>query len=127
MIVPYRVSLFGGGIDFKYYYSDSGTTIVSFSIDKYFNLSLKKLMPYFGYKYRISWSHIEEVSTINEIQHPSVRACLSEYDFDDGFEIHTVGDLPARSGLASSSSFTAALLAALNIYNGSLSLDPVHC
>jgi len=122
--VPYRVSLFGGGTDFKCFYADKGTTIVSFSIDKYCYLSLKRLMPYFGVKYRISWSHIEEVSSLEEIRHPSVRACLLEYGLEDGLEIHTVGELPARSGLGSSSSFTAALLAALSLYNGSKTLDP---
>ena len=82
-------------------------------------------MPYFGVKYRISWSHIEEVSCLEEIKHPSVRACLTEYDSEDGFEIHTVGDLPARSGLGSSSSFTAAMLAALDLYCGTKSIDPL--
>ena len=124
--VPYRVSLFGGGTDFKSFYSDKGTTIVSFSIDKYCYLSLKKLMPYFGVKYRISWSYIEEVSSLEEIKHPSVRACLSEYGLEDGFEIHTFGDLPARSGLGSSSSFTAAMLSALNLYKGSPLIDPAN-
>jgi len=124
--VPYRVSLFGGGTDFKSFYADKGTIIVSFSIDKYCYLSLKKLMPYFGVKYRISWSHIEEVSSLEEIKHPSVRACLLEYGLEDGFEIHTVGDLPARSGLGSSSAFTAAMLAALNLYDGSPIIDPAN-
>lgn len=123
--VPYRVSLFGGGTDFKSFYADRGTIIVSFSIDKYCYLTLKKLLPYFDIKYRISWSHIEEVSCIKDIKHPSVRACLTEYDLHDGFEIHTVGDLPARSGLGSSSSFTAAMLAALTIFKGSNDIDPV--
>lgn len=122
--MPYRVSIFGGGTDFKDFYSDRGTTIVSFSIDKYCYLSLKRLLPYFNTKYRISWSYIEEVSKIEDIKHPSVRACLTEYSLEDGFEIHTVGDLPARSGLGSSSSFTAAMLAALTLYKG-IKIDAV--
>ena len=61
---------------------------------------------------------------LDDIKHPSVRAS-TEYGFDDGFEIHTVGDLPARSGLGSSSSFTAAMIAALDLYSGSKLIDPL--
>ena len=75
-------------------------------------------MPYFNTKYRISWSKIEECKNIESISHPSIRACLNYTGVTDGLEISTVGDLPARSGLGSSSSFTSALLAALHFYKG---------
>jgi len=116
--VPFRVSLFGGGTDFAEFYEKNPATIVSFSIDKYCYIELRKLLPYFGYKYRISWSIIEERQSIEEITHPSVKACLKYMDINDGLEIQTMGDLPARSGLGSSSAFTAALLAALYEYKG---------
>lgn len=116
--VPFRVSLFGGGTDFHHFYSKYSSTIVSFSIDKYCYISLRKLMPYFNTKYRISWSKIEECKNIESISHPSIRACLNYTGVTDGLEISTVGDLPARSGLGSSSSFTSALLAALHFYKG---------
>ena len=114
--VPFRVSLFGGGTDFKSFFSKKKSTVISFSIDKYCYVNLRKLLPYFGSKYRISWSLIEEVSSLKEITHPSIRACIEFSEISDGLEINTVGDLPARSGLGSSSSFTAAMLAALHLY-----------
>lgn len=117
--VPFRVSLFGGGTDFHHFYSRYNSTIIGFSIDKYCYISLRKLMPYFNNKYRISWSKIEECENIDSISHPSIRACLKYLEIDDGLEISTVGDLPARSGLGSSSSFTAALLSALHFYKNS--------
>ena len=114
--VPFRVSLFGGGTDFKYFYSNKRASVISFSIDKYCYVNVRKLLPYFGFKYRVSWSLIQETSSISEITHPSIRACLDYLKIKDGLEIHTVGDLPARSGLGSSSSFTAAMLASLYMY-----------
>ena len=112
---PFRVSLFGGGTDFKDFFKLNGAVIISLSIDKYCYVTLTKLLPYFNKKYRLSWSKIEEHDEINEIKHPSIRACLEYSKITEGLEIHTVGDLPARSGLGSSSAFTAALLGALKI------------
>jgi D-glycero-alpha-D-manno-heptose-7-phosphate kinase len=114
--VPFRVSLFGGGTDFSHFYSKKKAIIVSFSIDRYCYISLRKLLPYFNTKYRLSWSKIEEVSRIGDLTHPSVKACLNYLKIKDPLEIHTVGDLPARSGLGSSSAFTAALLSVLHMY-----------
>ena len=130
--VPFRVSLFGGGTDFYHFYSKNSSTIVSFSIDKYCYISLRRLMPYFNNKYRISWSKIEECVSLESISHPSIRACIQYLDIKDGLEISTVGDLPARSGLGSSSSFTAALLSALHFYkndfkdNISVTSETIH-
>ena len=114
--VPFRVSLFGGGTDFETFFSKRNSKVISFSIDKYCYVNLRKLLPYFGSKYRISWSLIEEVSSLEEITHPSIKACIEYLKVKDGLEINTVGDLPARSGLGSSSSFTAGMLAALYTY-----------
>jgi D-glycero-alpha-D-manno-heptose-7-phosphate kinase len=113
---PFRISLFGGGTDFKWYYSEKKTRVVSFSIDKYCYVTIRQLLPYFGFKYRACWSLIEESLDIEEITHPSIRACIRESGVKDGLEIHTVGDLPARSGLGSSSAFTASMIKGLREY-----------
>ena len=114
--VPFRVSLFGGGTDFKHFYEKKNATVISFTIDKYCYLTIRKLLPYYKAKYRLSWAKLEECETIERLTHPSVRACLGYLNIKDPLEIHTVGDLPARSGLGSSSAFTAALLSALSIF-----------
>ena len=115
--VPFRVSLFGGGTDFEHFYLKKNATVISFTIDKYCYITIRKLLSsYYKVKYRIYWAKLEEVETINQLTHPSVRACLEYLDITDPLEIHTVGDLPARSGLGSSSAFTAALLSGLSMY-----------
>jgi D-glycero-alpha-D-manno-heptose-7-phosphate kinase len=114
---PFRVSLFGGGTDFKSWYSLHGATIIAFSIDRYCYVSLRSLLPFYGNKYRIAWSSIETPMSIDEIKHPSIRKCLLFKGLTDGLEIHTDGDLPARSGLGSSSSFTVAFLHACNAFS----------
>ncbi|MCP9882388.1 hypothetical protein KBY65_07830 [Cyanobium sp. Alchichica 3B3-8F6] len=116
---PFRISLFGGGTDFEWYYSDKQTRVVSFSIDKYCYVTIRRLLPYFGFKYRACWSLIEEAIDIDLISHPSIRACIRESGVTDGLEIHTVGDLPARSGLGSSSAFTASMIKGLCEYANS--------
>jgi len=114
---PFRISLFGGGTDFKWYYSEKKTRVVSFSIDKYCYVMIRRLLPYFGFKYRAAWSLIEESNDLEGITHPSIRACIRESSVTDGLEIHTVGDLPARSGLGSSSAFTASMIKGLHEYS----------
>jgi D-glycero-alpha-D-manno-heptose-7-phosphate kinase len=117
---PFRVSFFGGGTDFKEWYEENGGAVLSCSIDKYCYISLRKLPPFFSHKHRIVYSEIELVETISEIKHPAVRACLDFLNIPDGLEIHYDGDLPSRSGLGSSSSFTVGLLLALKAYQGRL-------
>ena len=114
--VPFRVSLFGGGTDFEYFYSKKKATVISFTIDRYCYITIRELLPFFKMKYRLSWSKIEEVIDFNDFSHSSVKACLKFLKIKDPLEIHTVGDLPARSGLGSSSAFTAAFLTALALY-----------
>ncbi len=110
---PFRVSLFGGGSDYPRWYREHGGTVFGFAIDKYCYISVRYLPPFFEHRYRIVYSKIELVSEIEEIKHPAVRAVLAELDEQSGLEIHHDGDLPARSGLGSSSSFTVGLLNAL--------------
>lgn len=115
---PFRVSLFGGGTDYPDWYREHGGAVVGFAIDKYCYISLRRLPPFFEHRHRVVYSKIETVNEIAEIQHPSVRACLGELGIEYGAEIHHDGDLPARSGLGSSSSFTVGLLNALHALNG---------
>jgi D-glycero-alpha-D-manno-heptose-7-phosphate kinase len=115
---PFRVSLFGGGTDFPAWYLRHGGAVIGGAIDKYCTISLRTLPPFFQHRSRIVYSNIELVQNISEIQHPAVRAVLSEMGVVNGVELHHDGDLPARSGLGSSSSFTVGLLHAVNAYQG---------
>ncbi|MDD9950721.1 MAG: kinase [Zetaproteobacteria bacterium] len=118
---PFRISFFGGGTDYPAWYMEHGGTTIATTIDKYCYITCRKLPPFFEYKHRIVYSNTECVSRIDEINHPSVRECLRYFRFDDldiGLEIHHDGDLPARSGLGSSSAFTVGLLQALYALGG---------
>ena len=117
---PFRVSLFGGGSDYPKWYRNHGGAVLGFAIDKYCYISVRPLPPFFEHRHRIVYSEVENVSDIGEIRHPSVRAVLHDQKVEIGLEIHHDGDLPARSGLGSSSSFTVGLLNALYAYRGTM-------
>ena len=117
---PYRISFFGGGTDYPAWYLREGGIVLSTTIDKYCYLSCRYLPPFFNIRHRIVWSYIEAVHTISEILHPAVREGLRFLGFDDkvGVEICHQGDLPARSGIGSSSSFSVGLIKALTALKG---------
>jgi len=115
---PFRISLFGGGTDYPAWFSQHGGAVIGTTIDKYCYISVRGLPPFFEYRHRIVYSKIELVHTLAEIQHPAVRGVLSEMGVEQGLEIHHDADLPARSGLGSSSSFTVGLLNALYALRG---------
>ncbi|MEW6610088.1 MAG: kinase [Patescibacteria group bacterium] len=115
---PYRISFFGGGTDHPQWYRVHGGAVLSTAIDKYCYVSCRNLPPFFEHKHRIVYSHIETVNKIDEIQHPVVRECLKYLKHPTGVEIHHDGDLPARSGIGTSSSFTVGLLNALHALQG---------
>lgn len=117
---PFRISLFGGGTDYAQWYEEHGGAVLSTTIDKYCYLSVRRLPPFFEHRYRIVYSRVELVNMINEIQHPVVRAVLGESGLSEGLEIHHDGDLPARSGLGSSSSFTVGIIHALRALSGQM-------
>lgn len=117
---PFRISFFGGGTDFPQWFREHGGEVLSCSIDKYAYISLRKLPPFFSHKHRIVYTDIELCESAQEIRHPSVRECLKFLKVTDGLEIHYDGDLPSRSGLGSSSSFTVGLLLALKTYQGQM-------
>ncbi len=107
---PFRVSFFGGGTDYPVWYEENGGAVLATSIDKYCYISCRYLPPFFEHKTRLVYSKIETVKGHEGIQHPAVRAILSDMEISDGLEIHHDGDLPARTGIGSSSSFTVGLL-----------------
>jgi D-glycero-alpha-D-manno-heptose-7-phosphate kinase len=129
---PFRISFFGGGTDYPAWYREHGGAVLATSIKKYCYISCRSLPPFFDYKTRILYSKVEMVKSTSEIQHPSVRAALQFLKIDDGVEIHHDGDLPARTGLGSSSTFTVGLLHALYAFRGrmaskmQLARDAIH-
>ena len=108
-----RISFLGGGTDYPDYFEEYGGAVLSTTIDKYTYISVRWLPPFFEHKYRIVWSRIENVNGIEEIYHPAVRECLRFLDIHDGIVVNHDGDLPARSGMGTSSTFTVGLLNAL--------------
>jgi D-glycero-alpha-D-manno-heptose-7-phosphate kinase len=117
---PYRVSFFGGGTDYRPWFQEHGGAVLSTSINKYCYIQCRYLPPFFEHKHRIVWSKIETPQSIEDIEHPAVRAALIHAEVDRGIEIHHTGDMPARAGIGSSSSFAAGLLSALHTLNGSM-------
>lgn len=115
---PVRISLFGGGTDYPSYYIHYPGAVLGTTIDKFTHVSINKLSPYFDHKIRIGYSKTELVTSPNEIIHPSIRECLKYKKIDDHLDIHIFSDLPARTGLGSSSSFTVSFLNALHALMG---------
>jgi D-glycero-alpha-D-manno-heptose-7-phosphate kinase len=118
---PFRISLFGGGTDYREWYQENGGTVIGTTINKYCYISIRSLPPFFEHRHRIVYSRIELPKTIEEIEHPAVRAVLQEHRVRDGVEVQHHGDLPARSGMGSSSSFTVGLLNAVRAFQGYMS------
>ena len=129
---PFRISFFGGGTDYPGWFRDHGGVVLATTIDKYCYITCRRLPPFFEHKHRIVYSRIENVQRIDQIEHPAVRAVLDWAQVDEGIEIHHDGDLPARSGLGSSSSFTVGLVHALSAMDGkmaskrALARDAIH-
>ena len=115
---PYRISFFGGGTDYPDWYLKNGGQVLSSTIDKYLYISCRYLPPFFEHRLRLVYSQIEECQQSSELDHPSAREVLKFLGFENGLELHYDGDLPGRSGLGSSSSFTVGLLNALYAYRG---------
>ena len=110
---PYRISFFGGGSDYPEWYNKFGGKVLSTTIDKYIYISCRYLPKFFNHKYRIVWSKIENVKNVEQIKHKAVKNLLKHLKIKEGLEIHYDGDLPARSGMGSSSCFTVGLMNAL--------------
>jgi D-glycero-alpha-D-manno-heptose-7-phosphate kinase len=115
---PYRISFFGGGTDLNQWFKENGGAVISTSIDKYCYISCRFLPKFFEHKYRFVYSQIEDVINISDIKHPAIKGLLNYLNWEKGIELHHDGDLPARSGLGSSSSFTVGMINALNALQG---------
>jgi D-glycero-alpha-D-manno-heptose-7-phosphate kinase len=115
---PFRLSFFGGGTDYPAWYRAHGGAVLATTIDKYCYITCRTLPPFFEHRIRIVYSRIEDRMTIEEIQHPAAREVLRFLNIVRGVEIHHDGDLPARSGMGSSSAFTVGLLSALHAIEG---------
>lgn len=113
---PYRLSLFGGGTDYPAWYEKHPCRILSAAMANYCYITVKELPPFSEHKTRVVYSKIESVDSVDQIEHPSVRACLQHMGITGDISIVHDGDLPARSGIGSSSSFTVGLLNALHEY-----------
>lgn len=121
---PFRISFFGGGTDYPAWYRTHGGSVLATTINKYCYLSCRYLPPFFEHKIRLVYSKIENCMGIDEIQHQAVREILRYQKVDRGVEIHHDGDLPARSGIGSSSAFTIGLLHAVHALLGRMPTKP---
>src|SRR5438105_15949305 len=109
---PLRISFFGGGTDYPVWYREHGGAVLATTINKCCYITCPRLPPFFEYHSRISYTEVEYVEDNAAIEHPSVRGWLQFLGIDDGIEINHVADLPARTGLGTSSAFTVGLLLA---------------
>lgn len=117
---PFRISFFGGGTDYPAWYRQHGGAVLATSIDKYCYLTCRYLPPFFEHRFRIVYRQIETCSSIEEISHPVVREAVRLLNIERGVEIHHDGDLPARSGMGSSSAFTVGLFHVLHALRGEM-------
>lgn len=115
---PLRVSLVGGGSDIKDYYSQYQGKVVSTSINKYIYITVNRLSEYFDFNLMLKYSKTETCNSIDEISHPIIREVLRKLGLHERLEITSMADLPAGTGLGSSSSYTVGLLHALYAYMG---------
>lgn len=117
---PFRISFFGGGSDYPAWSSRHGGLVLGTTIDKYCYASCRFLPPFFEHRIRVVYSRIELCQTLEEILHPAVREVLRFLGISQGIEIHHDADLPARTGIGSSSSFTVGLLHACRALKGEI-------
>ena len=115
---PYRISFFGGGTDYPAWYRKNGGRVISTSIDKHVYITCRYLPPFFDHRIRAVYSIIDQAQNYNEVKHPVVREALKYLGIKKDIEIHYDGDLPSKSGIGSSSAFTAGLLNALFHFKG---------
>lgn len=116
---PVRISFFGGGTDYPEYFRANGGAVLAAAIDKYSYVTVSPFLSHlFDYSIRISYRQVELVKTVDEIQHKVYRECLKLCGLERDLELHSLADLPAFTGLGSSSSFTLSLLHALHAFKG---------
>lgn len=115
---PLRVSMFGGGTDYPEWFNDHPGAVLGFTINKYIYISSLRMSAFVDYRYRVGYSKVETVQEISEIQHPVVRAVLEREQFDTPMDYSIQADLPASTGLGSSSAFTTGFLNLISALKG---------
>lgn len=115
---PVRVSLFGGGTDFPEWYAKNGGLCVGMAIDRYSYVWLKRLPAFFDYDIKLSYSIIEHLSALDDIKHNAIRECFRQFGISSDIELHYTSEMPAQSGIGSSSTFVVGLIHALRIMSG---------
>lgn len=114
---PFRMSFFGGGTDIPEFYMENGGVVLSTTIDKYCYVNVKHLSPFFDYSTELVYSRIERVNALEEIEHPAIREAMRYLDIQS-LRLTYEADLPARSGLGTSSSFAVGMLNAFYALKG---------
>lgn len=114
---PFRMSFFGGGTDFSGFYNEHGGAVLSTSFDKYCYVTVRHLPRFFDYKTHLTYSKTEYVNSYEEIQHPAIRNAMKWLDMHE-IRLTYESDLPARSGLGTSSSFAVGMLEAFYALKG---------
>jgi D-glycero-alpha-D-manno-heptose-7-phosphate kinase len=114
---PFRMSFFGGGTDFPEFYKQYGGSVLSATFDKYCYVTVRHLPPFFDYCTELSYAKTERVSDVGQIQHPAIREAMNMLDMHD-LRLSYEADLPARSGLGTSSSFAVGMLLAFYALKG---------
>ena len=114
---PFRMSFFGGGTDFSGFYNEHGGAVISTTVDKYCYVTVRHLPPFFDYNTHLTYSKEEKINNISEIQHPAIRNAMEYLDMHD-IRLTYESDLPARSGLGTSSSFAVGMLSAFYALKG---------
>ena len=114
---PFRMSFFGGGTDFPAFYREHGGAVISTTFDKYCYVNVRHLPRFFDYSTELSYAKIERVNKVEEIQHPAIREAMKQLDMHE-IRLTYEADLPARSGLGTSSSFAVGMLNAFYALKG---------
>lgn len=115
---PFRISFAGGGTDLRSFYAHEPGHVLSASIDKYLYVILRRQIGLVEWKFRLNYSTVEVCRAIDEIQHPIVREAFRLYGIDFPVEVTTFADIPANTGLGSSSAFAVGLVHALSALQG---------
>ena len=110
---PFRMSFFGGGTDIPEFFNEEGGSVISTTFDKYCYVTLRRLPGFFDYSTELSYSRVERVTDIKKISHPAIKNCMEMLNIDN-IRLAYEADLPARSGLGTSSSFAVGMLNAFH-------------
>ena len=117
-VAPFRISFAGGGTDLPLFYEQEGGAVFSCAINQHVYVTVKRLGPFFDDKYRLNYSQTEIVARVEDIENSIIRACLTLLPVPPPLYVGVIADVPASSGLGSSSSFAVSLLAALHALRG---------